>query len=85
MIGASAAFAMFWAAVSAVSNGPTPYNVAVAAEEFRVETPEAEPGSPVAEAARALSVDQTELMAGDPDWRAAMTLVLARQVLKELQ
>lgn len=74
MIGASAAFAMFWAAVSAVSNGPTPYNVAVAAEEFRVETPEAEPGSPVAEAARALNVDQTELMAGDPDWRASARL-----------
>ena len=74
MIGASAAFALFWAALSSVANGPVPYNVAVAAEEFRVETPEAEPGSPVAEAARALSVDQTELMAGDPDWRASARL-----------
>ena len=71
MIGASAAFAMFWAALSVVSNGPTPYNVAVAAEEFRVETPEAGPGSPVEETALALSADQTELMAGDPDWRAS--------------
>ena len=75
MIGASAAFALFWAALSSVANGPVPYNVAVAADEFRVETPEAETGSEVVEdAARALSAEQTELMAGDPDWRASARL-----------
>jgi 3D (Asp-Asp-Asp) domain-containing protein len=75
MIGASAAFALFWAALSSVANGPVPYNVAVAADEFRVETPEAEAGSQAEqEAALALSAEQAELMAGDPDWRASARL-----------
>ena len=41
MIGASAAIAMFWAALSSITSGPVPYNVAVAADAGRVETPAA--------------------------------------------
>ena len=72
MIGASAALAMFWAALSSVTSGPVPYNVAVAADEVRVETPVATVGSTDAEPA--LSAEQTELMASDPDWRASARL-----------
>jgi len=76
MIGASAAIAMFWAALSSMTSGPVPYNVAVAADEFRVETPSAEVGSSdaVEDAALELSAEQEELMAGDPDWRASARL-----------
>jgi len=79
MIGASAAFAMFWAALSALSDGPVPYNVAVAADEFRVETPAADVGSPEAQAEAegavlALTPEQAALMDGDPAWRASARL-----------
>ena len=80
MIGASAAIAMFWAALSSITSGPVPYNVAVAADAGRVETPAATVGSSedAADAAdelqTALSAEQQELMAGDPDWRASARL-----------
>jgi hypothetical protein len=69
MIGASAAFAMMWAAMSSLSSGPVPYNVAVAADAARVETPAPEIGSTDAspEIASDLDAVQAELMAGDPD------------------
>lgn len=75
MIGASAAFAMIWTAMSSLSSGPVPYNVAVAADEARVETPAADIGSTDESAlSAALSPEQAELMAGDPDWRASARL-----------
>ena len=76
MIGASAAFAMMWAAMSSLSSGPVPYNVAVAADAARVETPAPEIGSTDAspEIASDLDAVQAELMAGDPDWRASARL-----------
>ena len=80
MIGASAAIAMFWAALSSITSGPVPYYVAVAADAGRVETPAATVGSSedAADAAdelqTALSAEQQELMAGDPDWRASARL-----------
>lgn len=76
MIGASAAFAMMWAAMSSLSSGPVPYNVAVAADAARVETPAPEIGSTDAspEIASDLDAAQAELMAGDPDWRASARL-----------
>jgi 3D (Asp-Asp-Asp) domain-containing protein len=73
MIGASAAFALLWTALSSVSSEPVPYNVAVAADAARVETPADDIGSPDPEAA-ALTEEQAELMAGDPDWRASARL-----------
>ena len=72
MIGASAALAMFWAALSSMTTGPVPYNVAVAADQVRAETP-AETISSEAEET-ALNAEQTELMASDPDWRASARL-----------
>lgn len=76
MIGASAAFAILWATVSSLSSEPVPYNVAVAADEARVETPAPEIGSTDAssEITPILSPDQAELMAGAPDWRASARL-----------
>ena len=76
MIGATAAFAMFWAALSSVTSGPVPYNVAVAADEFRVETPAADVGSTVSSTAvdAGLDEEQAELMDGDPDWTASARL-----------
>lgn len=76
MIGASAAFAMFWAALSSVTSGPVPYNVAVAADAARVETPAADDGSTVSADAGelALTEEQAELMDGDPDWTASARL-----------
>ena len=73
MIGASAAFALLWTALSSVSSEPVPYNVAVAADAARVETPADDIGSPDLEAA-ALTEEQAELRAGDPDWRASARL-----------
>ncbi|MDQ1155599.1 3D domain-containing protein [Brevundimonas sp. SORGH_AS_0993] len=76
MIGASAAIAMFWAALSSISSGPVPYNVAVAADADRVETPAASVSSP-ADADNlptVLSTEQQELMDSDPDWRASARL-----------
>jgi 3D (Asp-Asp-Asp) domain-containing protein len=72
MIGASAAIAMLWAALSSVTSGPVPYNDVVAADEGRVETPAAPVGSALIETA--LDAEQTEMMAGDPDWRASARL-----------
>ncbi|MCA0368850.1 MAG: hypothetical protein LCH57_12455 [Proteobacteria bacterium] len=80
MIGASAAIAMFWAALSSITSGPVPYNVAVAADAGRVETPAVTVGSTedasdaADELQTALSAEQQELMAGDPDWRASARL-----------
>lgn len=76
MIGASAAFAMLWAAMSSLTSGPVPYNVAVAADEARVSTPAPEVGSSdaVTETTLELSAEQAELMVGDPDWRASARL-----------
>jgi 3D (Asp-Asp-Asp) domain-containing protein len=80
MIGASAAFAILWAALSSLSSEPVPYNVAVAADPVRAETPAPEIGSTEAsseiapEQSADLSPDQAELMAGDPDWRASARL-----------
>ena len=75
MIGASAALAMFWAALSSVTNGPVPYNVAVAADEYRIETPVEEVGSgDSADAALTMSAEQSALMERDPDWRASARL-----------
>jgi 3D (Asp-Asp-Asp) domain-containing protein len=72
MIGASAALAMFWTALSSMTNGPVPYDVAVAADQVRVETPAETIGSEAEETA--LNAEQTELMASDPDWRASARL-----------
>lgn len=72
MIGASAALAMFWTALSSMTNGPVPYDVAVAADQVRVETPAEKIGSEAEETA--LNAEQTELMASDPDWRASARL-----------
>lgn len=76
MIGASAAFAILWAAVSSLSSEPVPYNVAVAADQVREETPAAEIGSTDAstDLSSKLSPEQTELMAKEPDWRASARL-----------
>ena len=72
MIGASAAIAMLWAAVSSVTSGPVPYNDVVAADQVRTETPAAIVGSDEVETA--LNAEQAELMASDPDWRASARL-----------
>ncbi|WP_428156558.1 3D domain-containing protein [Brevundimonas sp.] len=72
MIGASAAIAILWAAVSSVTSGPVPYNDVIAADEVRVETPAATVGS--AEIETALNAEQAEMMASDPDWRASARL-----------
>ena len=72
MIGASAAIAMFWAALSSMTTGPVPYNEVVAADEVRIETPADNVGSTEIESA--LSAEQAELMASDPDWRASARL-----------
>ncbi|WP_414756781.1 hypothetical protein, partial [Anabaena sp. CCY 9910] len=51
------------------------YNVAVAADEFRVETPAADVGSTVSSPDDlALNEEQAELMDGDPDWTASARL-----------
>ena len=69
MLGLSAAFALFMALVSPASD-PVPYAVAVAADPV-VESIGTESGS---ETLPELSVEQAELMAGDPDWRASARL-----------
>ncbi|NBB61473.1 hypothetical protein GVN18_19525 [Pseudomonas sp. ODNR1LW] len=76
MIGASAAFAILWAAVSSLSSEPVPYDVAVAADPAGETTPAPVIGSTddASEIAPALSPEQAELMAGDPDWRASARL-----------
>lgn len=76
MIGASAAFAMLWAAMTSLASDPVPYNVAVAADEARVSTSAPEIGSTESDVndALALSAEQAELMEGDPDWRASARL-----------
>ncbi|WP_293828328.1 3D domain-containing protein [uncultured Brevundimonas sp.] len=55
-----------------MTNGPVPYDVAVAADQVRVETPAEKIGSEAEETA--LNAEQTELMASDPDWRASARL-----------
>ena len=72
MIGASAAIAMLWAAVSSVTSGPVPYNDVVTADQVRTGTPAAIVGSDEVETA--LNAEQAELMASDPDWRASARL-----------
>ena len=74
MIGATAAIAMFWAALSSMTSGPVPYNVAVAADEVETPSTEVSSSDAVETDTPQLSAEQEELMAGDPDWRASARL-----------
>lgn len=56
------------------SGEPVAYTAVIAAEASNVETPATTNGSDGAASAEALSAEQAELMAGDPDWRASARL-----------
>ena len=70
MLGAVAAFAMLWSA-AVPQEAPISYEAAVAADCGAVETPDTADGSRDADA---LSAEQAELMARDPDWRVSWTM-----------
>lgn len=81
MIGTAAAFAMLWAMVfpvtdASASDGPIPYEAAVAADSNKSKTPDASIGSDEQAAGEdhALDAQQAELMDGDPDWRPSARL-----------
>lgn len=71
MLNTAAALAMFWAMAFSGSGEPTSYEAVVAVDTAAMET------AATAESsidATALSAEQAELMAGDPDWRASARL-----------
>ena len=71
MLNTAAALAMFWAMAFSGSGEPVPYEAVVAIDTAAVET------AATAESsldASALTAEQAELMAGDPDWRASARL-----------
>ena len=81
MIGTAAAFAMLWAMVfpvtdASASDGPIPYEAAVAADSNKSKTSDASIGSDEQAAGEdhALDAQQAELMSGDPDWRPSARL-----------
>ena len=69
MLNTAAALAMFWAMAFSGSGEPQPYEAVVAIDAAAMETAAADEGS-----IDALSAEQAELMAGDPDWRASARL-----------
>ena len=71
MLNTAAALAMFWAMAFSGSGEPQPYEAVVALETAAMETAAAAESSADASA---LSAEQAELMAGDPDWRASARL-----------
>ena len=71
MLNTAAALAMFWAMAFSGSGEPQPYEAVVAIETAAMETAAAAESSADASA---LSAEQAELMAGDPDWRASARL-----------
>ena len=56
------------------SGEPVAYTAVIAAEASNVETPATTNGSDEAALADALTAEQAEHMAGDPDWRASARL-----------
>ena len=71
MLNTAAALAMFWAMAFSGSGEPQSYEAVVAIETAAMETAAAAESSIDTSA---LSAEQAELMAGDPDWRASARL-----------
>ena len=71
MLNTAAALAMFWTMAFSGSGEPQPYDAVVAIETAAMETAAAAESSLDASA---LSAEQAELMARDPDWRASARL-----------
>lgn len=71
MLSTAAALAMLWAMAFSGSGEPVPYEAVVAADAAAMETAATADGSIDTSA---LSAEQAELMAGDPDWRASARL-----------
>jgi 3D (Asp-Asp-Asp) domain-containing protein len=69
MLNTAAALAMFWAMAFSGSGEPQPYEAVVDIDAAAMETAAADEGS-----IDALSAEQADLMAGDPDWRASARL-----------